>query len=68
MTVFTQEHFELMDGTMPCPNAAAHTHTPVAPGLEFREWSIRMAETHRQIRCWGCGLWKLWIPKLPGQS
>jgi hypothetical protein len=45
-----------------CPNAAEHT--PAAAGyLEWHEWAEQKAKTHRQIRCKGCGLFAIWVPK-----
>ncbi len=28
-----------------------------------QDWFKMMAKTHRQLRCDGCGLWKIWVPK-----
>lgn len=40
------------------------THTPAPPGyLAWFEWAREMAKTHRQERCPGCGLWKVWTPR-----
>lgn len=39
-------------------------HTPAPSGYtEFMEWAEKMGETHKQERCRGCGLWKIWVPK-----
>jgi hypothetical protein len=39
-------------------------HTPCPEGyLEWHSWAKRMAKTHRQVRCPGCGLWKVWVLK-----
>lgn len=46
----------------PCQNAA--NHTPVPFGYIARaEWAERMAKTHRQTKCPGCGLWMIWVPR-----
>lgn len=38
-------------------------HTPQPVGyLAWHEWAERKARTHRQERCPGCGLWKIWRP------
>ncbi len=47
-----------------CPNAEDHTPCP-SSYLAWDEWAQRMAKTHRQSRCPGCGLWKIWVPKAP---
>jgi hypothetical protein len=31
-------------------------------------WAKRMARTHRQIRCSGCGLWTIWVQKVARPS
>jgi len=45
-----------------CKQADAHTPSP-APYFAWHEWAERMAKTHKQQRCPGCGLWKIWTPK-----
>lgn len=46
-----------------CPNAAQHY--PGAPDgyVERAEWKERLAQTHKCLRCSGCMLWVIWIPK-----
>lgn len=42
-----------------CPKR--HLHAPAPDGYIARqEWFSKMALTHRQLRCPGCGLWKVW--------
>lgn len=31
--------------------------------LDWHEWAKRMGRTHHQLRCAGCGLYKIWIAK-----
>ena len=41
-------------------------HTPHPLGqAEHLEWQGRMARTHDQRQCGGCGLWAIWEPKPP---
>ena len=47
-----------------CPATASHNLGP-ARYLAWHEWAERMAETHVQTRCPGCGLWCIWTPKEP---
>ncbi len=47
----------------PCPNEAQHTPHPRGY-LAHGEWAEGMARTHRQVRCPGCGLFAIWLPKL----
>lgn len=44
--------------------ACSH-HTPNQPEgyLQWHSWAARMSKTHRQIRCEGCGLFQIWVPK-----
>lgn len=39
-----------------------HTLAP-AGYLAWHDWAKRMSRTHRQVRCAGCGLYAIWIPK-----
>lgn len=48
----------------PCPNRAQHTPTPADVGL--MEWASKMSRTHEQIKCPGCGLYKIWARRPPG--
>jgi hypothetical protein len=45
-----------------CPRADEHTKCP-GGYLAWHEWAEQMTKTHRQIRCPGCGLYEVWIPK-----
>jgi len=47
----------------PCPNEKKHTKCP--DGLSWNAWAAKKSKTHRQIKCGGCGLFKIWIPKKP---
>jgi hypothetical protein len=39
-------------------------HTPHPAGyVAHLDWQERMAKTHRQRQCRGCGLWAIWEPK-----
>lgn len=46
-----------------CPNAAQHTPSPDGY-LAWHEWAEEKAKTHTQIKCSGCGLYAIWVPKL----
>ncbi len=55
---------------MVCPNAAEHTPRPDG-FLAWHAWAERMSRTHRQTRCKGCDLYKIWVPRAssdPGAS
>jgi hypothetical protein len=51
-----------MTTTITCPNAKRHTKQP-AGYVAWFEWAEKKGKTHRQIRCHGCNLLKIWIPK-----
>jgi hypothetical protein len=51
----------------PCPKAAAHTPCP-SGYLAWDRWAEQKAKTHRQIKCEGCGLYAIWVPKLNRQA
>lgn len=40
-------------------------HTPGQPGgyLAWHDWAAKMARTHNQERCSGCGLFQIWVPR-----
>jgi hypothetical protein len=47
---------------------AADTHDPeveygIPAGMTFSEWARQKSETHRPVRCQGCGLFKIWEPR-----
>lgn len=47
-----------------CPDADQHTKAP--EGLSYLgwfKWADKMGKTHKQIRCPGCRLYKIWVPK-----
>lgn len=50
----------------PCPTPGRHTPVPPAAQsryLDWHEWAEEKAKTHRQERCPGCGLFKVWVPR-----
>ena len=39
-------------------------HTPMPEGyLDRAEWMEKKSNTHEQVQCPGCKLWKIWVPK-----
>lgn len=46
----------------PGPNAEAHTVSPEGY-IAWHDWAQRMAQTHRQRKCPGCGRWEIWTAK-----
>ena len=38
-------------------------HTPTPPYPEWLDWARQKSRTHKQVRCPGCGLWHVWVPK-----
>jgi len=49
---------------LPCPNGAEHTIPDTSLGL--MEWASKMARTHDQVKCAGCGLYQVWVRRPPG--
>lgn len=47
-----------------CPNFVNHTYGPEGY-LAWHEWAEAKAKTHRNTKCPGCGLYKIWTPKPP---
>ena len=45
-----------------CPDKDQHTPCPDGYMAWF-DWADRMAETHKQIKCKGCGLYTIWVLK-----
>lgn len=45
-----------------CPHFEDHTESP-SGYLQWHAWAEKMARTHRQVKCGGCGKWSIWIPK-----
>ena len=37
-----------------------HTKCP-SDYVSWHLWADKKAKTHKQLRCPGCGLWKLWV-------
>lgn len=46
----------------PCLRAELHTAAP-SDYLKWHTWAGKMGATHKQERCPGCGLWRIWKPK-----
>ncbi len=44
-----------------CPNATAHEPQPTGY-VAWHQWAGRMAQTHKQRKCDGCGLHNIWTP------
>jgi hypothetical protein len=49
-----------------CPNAKKHTRSPLTYLARY-SWAQDMMKGHRQLRCPGCGLYKIWVSKTPGK-
>lgn len=47
-----------------CPNADQHTPDQPTSYTGWHHWATRMSRTHNQVRCPGCGLYEIWIPKV----
>lgn len=45
-----------------CPNIEDHALQPQGY-IEWHAWAEKMSKTHRQRKCSGCGLYKIWEPK-----
>lgn len=45
-----------------CPHAEDHTPAPEGY-IQWHAWAQDMRKTHRQRRCAGCGLFRVWEPK-----
>lgn len=41
---------------------ADHNDPPFG-GPEFSVWAERMNETHKQLLCGECLLWRIWVPR-----
>ena len=50
-----------------CPEKSRHTKSPEGY-LDFHDWAEKKSKTHRQIRCQGCGLYFIWVPKKKRKS
>lgn len=46
----------------PCPQQDKHTPCP-SGYVEWHDWAAKMSETHKQVRCSGCGLYAIWKRK-----
>lgn len=45
-----------------CPQERRHTKGEPEGYLQRAEWMDRKSKTHYQIKCPGCGLFKIWVP------
>lgn len=45
-----------------CPQRDKHTHCPKGY-LPWHEWAEKKNKTHRQVRCPGCDLFVIWVPR-----
>ena len=45
-----------------CPNSENHTLCP-EDYIQWHEWAKSMDKTHKQIKCKGCGLYTIWVPR-----
>ncbi len=51
-----------MEREVLCPDRIHHTEAPRGY-LQWHSWARRMGRTHRQVKCTGCGLYAIWVPK-----
>lgn len=45
-----------------CPNKKNHTNQP-SGYIAWHDWAQKKTKTHRQVRCQGCGLFSIWVPR-----
>lgn len=45
-----------------CPDFMNHTPSPKGY-LGWHDWAKKLGRTHRQVKCPGCGLYAIWMPK-----
>jgi len=43
-----------------CLNEKKHTLTPIGY-FEWHEWADKKGKKHHQVKCKGCGLYKIWV-------
>lgn len=43
-----------------CPRAELHSEMP--DPMDAHDWVKARQLTHRQVRCPGCGFWRIWEP------
>ena len=48
-----------------CPKSDLHYPDQNLGYLEWFDWAEEMWKTHKQTKCLGCGLYKIWTPKKP---
>lgn len=51
-----------MSGHRVCPHFEDHTPSPEGY-LNWQAWAAKMAKTHKQRKCEGCGRYAIWEPK-----
>lgn len=45
-----------------CPNVANHTPCPEGY-IAWHDWAQEMMKTHKQVKCFGCDRFSIWVPK-----
>ena len=46
---------------------SCENHTPCPSGyVEWHDWAEKKMETHKAIKCRGCGLYAIWTPRKEG--
>lgn len=45
-----------------CPDRIHHTDAPTGY-IQWHSWAKKMALTHKQVKCTGCDLYVIWVPK-----
>ena len=58
-------HFR--DNPKLCPIYEYHTDGPEGY-MEWFRWADQMQQTHKQVRCPGCGLYAIWVRREPGEA
>lgn len=47
---------------MSCPDLVHHTACP-SDYIGWHAWARKKSKTHKQVKCSGCGLYAIWVPK-----
>lgn len=61
----TKPDYLVMIDKRTCPRAADHdpeVEYGIPERLTFSEWARAKAQTHRPVKCQGCGLFRIWEP------
>lgn len=62
--LYVLDEEDLTPETDPATTAECEPHTPRPAGyLNWHAWAEEMSKTHKQRKCKGCGLYKIWDPK-----